>query len=131
MRTISGFQVGYVAGGRFDPPFYPTKQKPFVKGLTLPVPDGGGVHLLTYTLPTDAELISIACGCSRYDIADNWDVRVNGEVICESIYTKDLPEGMYLMAILQLEAGDRIDFYYHADSGVGKQVWVNYQMLKD
>lgn len=125
------FDVTYTAGGRFDPPFYPTKQKPYVKGFTLPVPDGGGVHTMTFAVPFDVELISIACGCAKYHVQDCWDVRVNGEMVCESIYTKDLPEGMYLMAILQLKAGDKIEFFFHADSGAGKEVWVNYQMLKD
>lgn len=131
MITISGFQVGYVAGGRFDPPFYPTKQKPYVKGLMLPVPDGGGLHLLPFILPHDAELLSIAVGSSRYDAQDYWDVKVNGVMVCETIYTKDLPEGMYLMAIIPLAVGDRIEFIYHAQSGAGKHVWVNYQMLRD
>ncbi|ANB66132.1 hypothetical protein GFC29_3809 (plasmid) [Anoxybacillus sp. B7M1] len=126
---MSGFAVSYVAGGRFDPPFMPTKRFPFIEGIRIEMSSSEPVVVHKYTVPQDAELISIAMAASRYYDTDYWGVKVNGKVLAKSIYTKDLPEGLYLMVVVPLKAGDEIELTYTNASQTGKAVWFNYQML--
>lgn len=128
---MSGFNVTYTAGGRFDPPFFPTKTWPYVEGNRLPIPDKTGLHVLKYEVTEEMEFMSVAVGATRYEEIDHWDVDVNGKHVAKKIYTKDLPEGMFFMVIVEVKPGDIITFTYHNDSGTSKAVWFNYQFLKD
>lgn len=126
------FNISYVAGGRFDPPFMPTKQFPWVKGNILQCTMSTPVsQVIEYSMPCDAELLSIAVGTSRYYPTDNWSFAINGKVHCENIYTKDLPEGMFFMAIIPVKTDDKLQFTFVNDEKVAKFVWFNYQFLKD
>ncbi|BAU28167.1 hypothetical protein DFP93_101244 [Aneurinibacillus soli] len=131
INANSQFTVAELSGGRLSWPFFPSKIKPFVKGFCLEVPGISGVHRMTYSPPMDAELLSVAVGASRYDSKDNWSVEINGERFIESIYTKDLPEGMYLMVVKPVLTGDEMKFVFDNQSGEPKEVWFNYQFLID
>lgn len=125
----SGFGVTYAAGGRLDAPFYPSKPKPYIKGFLLHAK--GGMQQEEFVLPHDVEFLGIAVGASKYDTEDNWGMRINGEAVIETIFTKDLPEGMFFTVLIPLVAGDKITFNFNAASGTPKDVWYNYQFLKD
>jgi hypothetical protein len=127
----SPFAVSHVAGGRLDWPFFPSKMRPFIKGFNLSVPGIEEVCEMTYEPPMDAELLCVAVGASKYNPDDNWNVEINGERFIETIYTKDLPEGMYLMVVKPLSAGDEMKFIFDNQSGEPKEVWFNYQFLID
>lgn len=126
---MSGFNVGYVAGGRFDAPFWPSKTIPYIKGRILKV--GTISTQVEYKVPFDAEFFGVAVGASKYNTEDNWTVAVNGVPIVETIYTKDLPEGMFFTALIQLNKDDVITFIFDNASAVPKDVWFNYQFLRD
>lgn len=127
---MSGFGVNYQAGGRMDFPFMPTKTDPFIKGIRVPVTSDIPVAKHTYTVTHDrAELVSIAMAASRYEDRDNWSLYVNDRLMMDEIYTKELPEGMYLMVLVKLLKGDRIRFEFENASLTNKSVWLNYQML--
>ena len=123
------FNVGYVAGGRFDPPFWPTKSIPFIKGQIMKV--GTASTQEEYVLEQDVEFFGVAVGASDYKTEDNWTVAVNGVPIVETIYTKDLPEGMFFTAIVKLVKGDVITLIFKNASASPKDVWYNYQFLRD
>ena len=124
----NSFQANYTAGGRFDPPFYPSKPKPFIKGHKISAMAGENTH--AYNLPFDVEFIGVAMSCSAYDPDDHWTLIVDGEVVVETSYTKDLPEGMFFTAFPSPAAGALVTFIFH-NSGRAKDVWFNYQMLRD
>lgn len=126
-----GLQVNYVGGGRFDAPFYPTKPTPYIKGVRMEVIAGAPAAINTHTVDRESELISVAIACSRYDDKDNWDLVINGRLIVETVYTKELPEGLFLMVAHQLVPGDKIELRYKNESARAKSVWVNYQFLTD
>lgn len=123
------FNVTYQAGGRFDYPYYPTKGKPFIKGRRVPINEA--IVKDEYTVPEDMELITVSIGASRYHDSDHWSLKINGELIFDTIYTKDVPEGFYFMVVREVKAGQVIEFIFHNDSGSSKTVWLNYQFLKD
>lgn len=124
-----GFRVGYTAGGRLDPPFWPTKTVPFIKGQIIKI--GTVSAQEEYTMEFDAEFFGVAVGASSYKTEDNWTVAVNGKPIVETIYTKDLPEGMFFTALIPLAKGDVITFIFDNASLSPKDVWYNYQFLRD
>lgn len=135
------FEVIYSAGGIIDKvkefpyPQFPKKVVPFVKGFKLDVPASTGVFTHTYVLPEDMELVSIAMACSSYGIGDYWEVQAGEEKICETIYTKELPEsvgmGNYLSVVYPLPQNAAITMYFYNESGTAKQVWFNFKFLRD
>lgn len=124
------FHVVNVAGGRFDKPFMPTKKNPYTKGIRVEMASGSAIAEHTYTLTTDAELISIAIAASRYEDRDFWNFYVNDKMIMDEIYTKELPEGLYLMVVVPLKQGDKLKFEFQNRTMTPKSVWLNYQMLR-
>lgn len=128
--------VNRLRGGRLDYPFMPTKTKAYTEGIILEVPGRIGEFEITYEPPQDIELTSIAVGANRYHPTDNWSVYIGEDntiednYICKSIYTKDLPEGIQLMAVRTIKAGEKITFVFNNLGGMSKYVWVNYQGLR-
>lgn len=128
--------VNRLRGGRLDYPFMPTKTKAYTEGIILEVPGRIGEFEITYEPPQDIELTSIAVGANRYHPTDNWSVYIGEDntiednYICKSIYTKDLPEGIQLMAVRTVKAGEKITFVFNNLGGMSKYVWVNYQGLR-
>ncbi len=123
------FNVNYQAGGRFDFPFFPTKGTPFIKGRRIRIDDD--VVEDVYHVPYNMELLTIAIGASRYNDADNWSLYVDGDLLFDTVYTKDVPEGFYFMVVKEVVPGSEIVFKFNNDSGAYKTVWLNYQFLKD
>lgn len=117
-----------LVGGRLDPPFMPTKTNPFIEGIMVESKGIGKVENIL-AVEEDAELLSIAVGASTYEPKDYWNLYVGTKLVCKKIYTKDLPEGMYLTAIIPVKKGDTFHFEYFNEGGKNKYVWVNYQML--
>lgn len=123
------FNLNYLAGGRLDPPFYPTKPSPFIKGRRVTV--SGPVTTDTYNVPGEMELLTMSVGCSRYNDKDHWSLKVDNKLLFDSVFTKDVPEGFYFMVTVEVVQGSKIEFTYNNDSGTYKTVWVNYQFLRD
>jgi hypothetical protein len=123
------FNVNYQAGGRFDTPYYPTKTKPFIKGRRVPIDSAEITDI--YSVPYEMELLTISLGASRYNDTDHWSLKVDGELIFDSVYTKDVPEGFYFMVVREVKPGSQIEFKFNNDSGAYKTIWLNYQFLKD
>lgn len=121
--------TSYIVGGRLDPPFMPTKTNPFIEGIMVESM-GIGKTVKQYTVAEDAELLAVSVGTSFYEPKDHWNLHVGNHTICQNIYTKDLPEGMYLTAIIPTPKDTLIQFEYFNEGGTNKYVWVNYQMLK-
>lgn len=125
------FNIAYVAGGRLDPPFMPTKAQPYVKGDLIEfLVDSPGVISKDYMVEEEMEFLSVAGACNRYFPKDNWELTVNEMKIIETCYTKDLPEGIFFIAVISLVPGDVITFTFHNAEDVPKIVWFNYQFLK-
>ncbi|SEL28633.1 Low copy number virion structural protein [Paenibacillus sp. OK003] len=121
--------ASYLVGGRLDPPFMPTKTNPYIEGIMIESQMSGKVeHKLT--IQEDCELLSVAVGVSNYEARDYWNLYVGERLVCKNIYTKDLPEGMYLTAIIPCKQGTQLHFEFFNEGGKPKVVWANYQTLK-
>ncbi|MGE7624641.1 Low copy number virion structural protein [Viridibacillus sp. NPDC096237] len=124
-----GFITTYTAGGRFDAPFFPTLTEPFIKGVRVVIGGSDSFVTNTYTIARKSELISIAIACTEYYDEDNWDLVVNNKTMIESVYTKELPEGLFFMVAHPLNVGDTIEIRFKNESGKKKNIWINYQFL--
>jgi hypothetical protein len=125
-----GFNVAYTAGGRFDAPFMPTKTTPYIQGRIIEVGGQIGDVEDVFQLDSDVELVSVAVGASYYEATDNWDLLIGNMRLFNTIYTKDVPEGIYLIAVVPIAAKTDIRFVFHNLGGHPKYVWVNYQCLR-
>lgn len=127
---MGGFTTNYQAGGRMDFPFMPTRTQPYIKGIRVPVTSDMGVAEHTFTITQKrAEMYAVAIAASRYEDRDNWSLYVNGTLMIDEVYTKELPEGIYTMALVKLLAGDTLKFVFKNVSLTNKSVWLNYHML--
>lgn len=128
-------QVNRLNSGRLDYPFMPTKTLSLTEGMLLEVPGMIGVFEKTYTPTVDVELTSVAVGANRYHAKDNWSLFIGVDkftnYVCKTIYTKDVPEGIQLMAVRTIEAGTPITLRFDNQGGQAKYVWANFQMLMD
>lgn len=124
-----GFNVNYTAGGRLDAPFYPSKPFPFIKGFILEV--GATATQKEYIIEKPSEFLGAAFAMSEYDTKDNVTIRVNDRNVIESVYTKDLPEGIFFTTLIPLDVGDKITFIFNNVSLNPKDVWYNFQFLID
>lgn len=128
-------QLGRLNSGRLDHPFMPSKTVPYIKGVLLEVPGMVGEFDTQFIPEFDIELVSVAVGASEYHPRDNWSVFIGDDTpnnyIFDEIYTKDLPEGAYLMAVKVVEKGTPITFRFANEGGRAKYVWVNFQCLRD
>ena len=125
--------VGRLRSGRLDYPWFPTMGRPFAEGQILELEASIQEFELVYEVPHDFELYSIALACSEYAPEDSWSVYMGddepGNYILKNIYTKDLPEGFQLMAVMTFFKGDTLTLKFNNRSGRKKVVWINYQGL--
>ncbi|AHC19022.1 Low copy number virion structural protein [Paenibacillus sp. FSL M7-0802] len=121
--------ASYIVGGRFDPPFMPTKTQPYIVGTRIESRGIGKVES-KMQVSDDCELLSVAVGASYYESRDYWNLYVGGKLVCQRIFTKDLPEGMYFTAIIPCPIGTEFHFEFMNEGGKNKDIWVNYQMLR-
>jgi hypothetical protein len=135
------FNIGYVAGGVIDKirelpyPHFGRKTKPYIIGREIPIAVGQPDYSETYTVTGgSAEWLSIAVACSEYGQGDYWELSINGELVCEKIYTKDLPESISLGntfgIVFPCPEGTVFKFDYYNMSNTEKKVWYNLRFLK-
>lgn len=143
---MSGVQPSYPVGGVIDrvkklPPLeifkmpgQPSKTIPYAKGFRLELPAAKVTKEVTFTVPSDMELVSVAIACSGYADLDYWELGWNGEKLFEVMYTKEVPEAHAMGAgagVLPVSAGDKLTMAFVNDSETSKVVWFNLRFLRD
>lgn len=134
------FNVSYVSGGVIDKvrqlpyPHFSKFTIPYIKGRRIEVTSGGTFED-TFTLPFDTEFLSIAFAASEYCDGDYWDFYIGDEKICDTIYTKELPEsvsmGNSFGIVYPLDGGTQLKFVFTNNSGNPKSVWYNIKFLRE
>ena len=121
--------ASYMVGGRLDPPFMPTKTQPYIVGNRIESRGIGKVES-KMQVSHDCELLAVAVGASFYESSDYWNLYVGDKLVCQRIFTKDLPEGMYFTAVIPCPTGTEFCFEFFNEGGRNKDIWMNYQMLQ-
>ncbi len=134
------FQVTYPVGGVIDKvrelpyPHFSKLTIPYIRGRRLDIPEATGVYSDTYSLPFKTEFLSIAIACSQYCVDDYWELTIGQDKICETIYTKELPEsvsmGNSFGIVFPIAANTPLKFDFYNNSGRAKQVWYNIKFLR-
>lgn len=134
------FSISYVAGGVIDKvrklpyPHFSIFTVHYIKGRRIRA-EGGGVYTDTFSLPFPTEFLSIAFAASEYCDGDYWELTLGDVKICETIYTKELPEsvsmGNSFGIVYPLEANTVIKFDFYNVSGTPKSVWYNIKFLRE
>lgn len=134
------FQITHPVGGVIDKlrelpyPHFSKKTVPYVKGRAIQVSTEARPFVDSYSLPFDTEFLSIAFAASEYCVGDYWELKIGEEKICETIYTKELPEsvsmGNSFGIVLPVPADTVLEFTFYNVSGTAKQVWYNIKFLR-
>lgn len=133
------FMITHVSGGVIDKvrelpyPHFSRFTVPYIKGRRITA-GGAGKFTDTYSLPFPTEFLSVAFAASEYCDGDYWELTVGGTKLCETIYTKELPEsvsmGNSFGIVYPLEEDTEIKFEFYNESGEPKTVWYNIKFLK-
>lgn len=122
--------VSRLEGGRLDAPFMPTLTEPAILGYRLEVPASFDTATYATRTVSNGELLSVAVACDKYQDRDCWSLEVNGQMLVEKVYTKQLPEGLNFMVAKFTGPGTEIKFHFHNEGGAAKTVWFNLQFLR-
>ncbi|MEK5060928.1 MULTISPECIES: hypothetical protein [unclassified Paenibacillus] len=134
------FNIVYVAGGVIDKvrelpyPHFSKKTIPFIRGQMLDIPAAQTTKSDTFTLPYDTEFLSIAFAASQYCVGDYWELTIGNEKVCQTIFTKELPEsvsmGNSFGIVYPIAAGTQIKFDFVNVVPEAKSVWYNIKFLR-
>ena len=133
------FAISYVAGGVIDKvrelpyPHFSKYPVPYIKGRRIEV-SGGGIFSDSFSLPFPTEFLSVAFAASEYCDGDYWELTIGGVKVCETVYTKELPEsvsmGNSFGIVYPLEENTVLKFDFYNVSGNPKSVWYNVKFLR-
>jgi hypothetical protein len=145
-----GVNVSYNSGGTIDTigeikkihfpeAMFPDADTARMKGFRLDVPAGlTSPPPVECSFSTDIYLVDIGVACSGYYDGDYWEMTLvdpNGgeEKMCETMYTKELPENIAIGNSLNLAqkvlAGTKLRFSFFNISGTSKKVWPTIRYL--
>lgn len=134
------FTITTISGGVIDKirelpyPHFSSKFIPYVKGSYIDVPASSGVFKSEQSLPFDCEFLSIAIACNIYSDTDFWSLKIGNQLICDTIYTKQLPEsvsmGNSFGIVYPVPANTVLKFEFDNVSAIAKKVWFNIKVLK-
>ncbi|QDS36264.1 hypothetical protein [Brevibacillus brevis] len=135
-----GFSVAYSGGGVIDKvrelpyPHFSKFTEPFIRGRMLDVTASKQVFSDTYALPYPTEFLSVAFATNNYCVGDYWELSLDGVKVCETIYTKELPEsvsmGNSFGIVYPLKPNAQVRFDFHNITGTEKKVWYNVKFLR-
>jgi len=136
-----GFNINYNAGGVIDlvkkvnlpESLFPSGNTPKTKGFRMDIPALPGKSEITYSVPFEINLVDASIACSGYHDLDYWEVEVDGIKICETMYTKELPEnisqGNSSKIAYTIPANTVIKLQFYNMSATSKKAWYTLRYL--
>ena len=102
----------------------------FIKGRRITIAASSGSSQDIYTIDFDATLIKLGVHMSAYTDVDWWNLSGSNWTLCETIYTKTVPESFVLETGKGLSSGSDVIFDFYNSSATGKIVWVDYYFIR-
>jgi hypothetical protein len=136
-----GFNINYNAGGTIDEvkkvnlpaSLFPSGNTPKTKGFRMDIPALPGVVEIVYSVPFEINLIDASMACSGYHDLDYWEIEIDGIKICETMYTKELPEnisqGNSAKIAYTIPADTKIKMQFNNQSATSKKAWFTLRYL--
>jgi hypothetical protein len=107
----------------------PNLEHSYIIGRRLLVPASSGNVTDVYTMTFDASLIKFGIHMSAYTDGDSWNLSGSDFAICESIYTKSIPESFVLEIGKTLASGSDLIFDFFNTGSTAKIVWIDYYFI--
>ena len=126
----------YIVAGRLDPPFQPTKTRPYILSRMVDI-DGlraiGSKRIVsdTFTMSHDVEFFAISLKADIITSADYWSLMVDGRLIINHVYCKDYGEGLYFQVAHPVKGGKEFEFEFSTEGDERKRIEVSYHFLTD
>jgi len=138
---MSSFNVSYNAGGVIDR----VKVIDEVKKMNLPEHVSPDVNMVsskgfrlhatseeavsfTQVFNKDVYLCEMEISCEEYDDLDYWELSIDNEKICETMYTQQMPKdttiGHDFSIFPKVPSGSELKFEFYNASGRPKKIWV-------
>lgn len=84
-----------------------------------------------HTFEYDVLLTGITYSQTGWKTFDKWSFLVDGEILFEDLFTKELGEYKHFNVFYPVKAGQEIKFVHHNSSGNSKQIWWDIHYLMD
>ena len=117
---------------------FPKGTRPYNKSLSLSIPDIIGVYPLEFNLSTMpvanmyVELAKYSFACTGYHDGDFMNVYVNGIIIEDTWFTREMPESSGIgngTAVYEIPINSTIRIEFNNNSGKGKVMWFKINLL--
>ena len=102
-----------------------------IYGKMLEIPASGGEHKIVFDVKRNCQLTGITYSLSAWNFQDNWDLKINNELIFEKVTTKEYGEHKYFNVFYPLKAGNKIEIIFNNNSNSSKILWVDFCMLEN
>ncbi len=96
-----------------------------VNGKRLQVPAVIGDYTISWSFDYDIAITDIKYSQSAWKYEDNWDLVIDGEIVFESIFTKEVFESEHFNSFRKVSAGSTIEIVLHNESGNSRDIWTN------
>jgi len=126
--------IRHAVGGRFDPPFHPTKMFPGFVGRHVSIPEKMNVPRSIkdmFFASHDVEFYAISVTSDSENFNDFWNLKVDGKVLARNIHCSKYDEGLYFQVAHPVRAGTEIVFEYNTADGQARNVEVLFHFLTD
>ncbi|WP_187355450.1 hypothetical protein ['Paenibacillus yunnanensis' Narsing Rao et al. 2020] len=123
-----------IAGGRLDPPYWPTKTYPCFVGREIQIPRTADVsRVITdrFRLTESAEVYAVSFKTDSTDFRDYWNLTVSGREVARNIHCLNYEEGLYFQVVLPVQAGQEIYFEFHTADGAARNIGIMLHLLSD
>lgn len=127
-----GFNVSVIADIlKFPWPLFPKYKYIYHQGERFDIPAFTQEFTVEIQLPTNNkyELLSLAFASTGYKDCDNFSLKLNGKVILNHIYTKELGQVKEIKPVRKIDSNlDTLTFTYANSSGTSKVIWVDFDL---
>ncbi|WP_129596041.1 hypothetical protein [Anaerophilus nitritogenes] len=101
-----------------------------IKSMSKSIPAIVNDFILEYTFSENVMLTGITYSQSAWKAEDNLSVLINGSVLFDHVYTKELGEYKHFHAVYYFPANTTITIIHHNHSGNSKLMWVDIEFVK-
>lgn len=101
-----------------------------VKGFHLGIPAiQGKYRVVDFEVPTNIVITGVTYSQSAWKPIDYWELRVDNEVLFETVYTKEIATHKNWKIIHPINQGSKIELLLYNESGNSRDVWVDIEYI--
>ena len=102
----------------------------YILGKRIMIPTSSGVSQNIFNLTFSGSLIKFGIHMSSYNDGDYWNLSGSSAILCDTIYTKTVPESFVLEIGYDLNSGSDLIFDFYNTGSNAKTVWIDYYFIR-